>query len=81
MNIGDVVDEKDVEKIKNHFEDVTEVVRTWEYDVNEEMVELEFEDGKIIRCTKDHEIYTENRGWVKADELNEFDNIKIIIYQ
>ena len=42
------------------------------------MVELEFENGKKISCTKDHEIYTENRDWVKADELTKEDNIQEI---
>lgn len=39
-------------------------------------IELEFEDGTIIRCTADHEFYTTNRGWVKACELLESDDIK-----
>jgi len=66
------------DKIKNNFHNYTEVVKTWEYDVDEEMVELEFEDGRIIKCTKAHEIYTLNRGWVKADDLTEKDDISEI---
>jgi DNA polymerase-3 subunit alpha len=41
------------------------------YSVDEELVELEFEDGRTIRCTKDHEIFTNNRGWVAASEITE----------
>ena len=51
------------------------VTDTMVYNVNEEIVELEFEDGRMIKCTKDHEILTTNRGWVKAIELTEEDNI------
>ncbi len=51
------------------------VIDTLTYDVNEELVRLEFEDGKIIECTKDHEILTSNRGWVHAQDINDNDEI------
>ena len=38
-----------------------------------ELIEIEDELGKIIRCTPDHQIYTKNRGYVKAGELLETD--------
>jgi len=38
-----------------------------------ELMEIEDESGKIIRCTPDHQIYTKNRGYVKASELLETD--------
>jgi ribonucleoside-diphosphate reductase alpha chain len=38
-----------------------------------ELIEIEDESGKIIRCTPDHQIYTKNRGYVKASELLETD--------
>lgn len=41
---------------------------------------MEIEDdvtGKKITCTPDHRIYTENRGYVRADELVEDDVLKI----
>ena len=42
-----------------------------QYDVNEEILELEFENGKIIRCTKDHEFLTKEHGFVMAKDLTE----------
>jgi len=51
------------------------VIDTLTYDVDEELVQLEFEDGKIIECTKDHEILTHNRGWVCAQDLDSDDDI------
>ena len=38
-----------------------------------ELIEIEDESGKIIRCTPDHQIYTKNRGYVNASELLETD--------
>lgn len=46
------------------------------YSINEEIIELEMENNKIIRCTKDHKFLTNNRGWVEAQYLNELDDIK-----
>jgi len=43
---------------------------------NKNWVEVELENGDKIIVTEDHEFYTINRGWVKAIELNENDNIK-----
>jgi intein/homing endonuclease len=48
---------------------------TLEYDIDEEIIELYFDNGKKIICTLDHEILTKNRSWVKAAELNENDEI------
>lgn len=39
---------------------------------NAEIIEIEF-NGKFIKCTPDHEIYTKNRGWVEAQHLLEND--------
>ncbi len=51
------------------------VIDTLVYDVDEELVRLEFEDGKVIECTKDHEILTNNRGWVHAQDISEDDDV------
>ena len=53
-----------------------DVVDVLEYDVEEELLSLEFEDGRVIECTKDHEFLTVNRGWVQAQHLTEFDEIE-----
>jgi hypothetical protein len=51
------------------------VYDTLEYDVDEDIIELEFENGKIIRCTSDHKFLTSNRGWVEAGKLDDSDDI------
>lgn len=35
------------------------------------------ESGKSIECTPDHQIYTENRGWVMAKDLKEDDKLNL----
>jgi ribonucleoside-diphosphate reductase alpha chain len=43
-----------------------------------EMMKLRFSDGRELRCTPNHRIWTENRGWARADELTEEDRIKVL---
>ena len=43
----------------------------------EELYELEY-NGKTVRVTQDHEIFTHNRGWVKAKDLLETDILEYI---
>lgn len=38
-------------------------------------IEITMENGEIIRLTEDHEVYTTNRGWVKAKNLQFDDDI------
>ena len=38
-----------------------------------ELMEIEDEQGNVIRCTPDHQIWTQNRGWVMAKDLTESD--------
>ncbi len=40
-------------------------------------LQIEMEDGRIIEVTPNHKIYTTNRGYVRADELNEEDDIQL----
>lgn len=61
LRVGDAV--------SNYFTKNSRVEKTFCYDVDEEIVSLEFEGGKVIECTKDHKFLTENRGWVKAEDL------------
>jgi ribonucleoside-triphosphate reductase len=49
---------------------------------NAELVELEIDTlhgVKTIRCTPDHPVYTKNRGYVRADELTDDDELVVAI--
>lgn len=39
---------------------------------------LDKDTGQFVVCTGDHEIYTKNRGFVRADELTEEDELDIV---
>jgi ribonucleotide reductase alpha subunit len=40
-----------------------------------EILELRFSDGSRLRCTPGHRIWTQNRGWVHAEELAPADRV------
>ncbi|WP_117199018.1 vitamin B12-dependent ribonucleotide reductase [Nocardiopsis sp. TNDT3] len=40
-----------------------------------EILELRFSDGSLLRCTPNHRLWTENRGWVHAEELLSDDRV------
>jgi ribonucleoside-diphosphate reductase alpha chain len=43
-----------------------------------EILRLRFSDGGEIRCTPNHRFWTRNRGWVRADELTQEDEIQTL---
>lgn len=44
------------------------------------MYRIELENGRKIELTGNHPVYTTNRGWVKAENLTEQDDIKLDEY-
>ena len=44
------------------------------------MYRIELENGRTLELTGNHPVYTTNRGWVRAEELTEDDNLKLEEY-
>lgn len=61
--------------VKDAYGDVQSVECVFRYQVDEDILELEFDNGKKIKCTKDHKFLTKNRGWVEAQYLSEEDDL------
>ena len=36
---------------------------------------ISLEDGTSLQCTKEHKLYTKNRGWVEAQDLTDNDEL------
>lgn len=45
---------------------------------DDELIELEFEDGHIVRCTKDHKFMLEDGSYKEAQDLTEYDLIATV---
>jgi len=55
-----------------------EVLELFEYDINEEIIDIELDDGRIISCTLEHKIKVlrnNKEEWIEAQNLVEGDDI------
>lgn len=73
MPIGKVVEEKIDCKIKsyNHQTQQIEIKDIHNYNINitEDLLEIEIYDSIIIRCTEDHPLYVEGKGYILAKDV------------
>jgi len=72
IKIGDKV--KSFDEKTNTFVD-KEVDEVFKNQYEGELIVLELENGKVLRCTPEHPFYTQ-RGWVEAKNLTDMDDIK-----
>ena len=73
--IGDV---KKGDVVISHDGSPCGVTNTLQYDVSEELIEIETDDGRIIVCTKDHRILVKSGSktlWKKASDLRDGDDL------
>lgn len=71
IRAGDIVYSYDVEN-GQRIEDEVTVPMSRQYEGD--LIEIEAENGSIMRLTPEHEVYTK-RGWIKASEVQEDDEI------
>jgi len=78
INIGDMVLSKNIEKNIIEYKKVLKIYRNIQksnsYDY---FLEIILKNDKKIYVTPNHKIYTKNRGYIRADELDKNDNIEI----
>ncbi len=76
IKIGDLILSYNIKHDKEEYKQVlktfTNLYKSQSYD---HFLRIELEDGKILEVTPNHKIYTSNRGYVRADELTENDDI------
>ena len=60
----------ETEAQKETYSKILDFAQTGE---SEEIYEIEDENGNVIKCTGNHKIYTQNRGYVEAQSLKETD--------
>jgi hypothetical protein len=61
----------------NHETQQTEFKEIEEFHKNttDEFIEIELEDGTILRCTPNHPIYIEGKGYISAEDVLENDEV------
>lgn len=70
------VESKNINTKTVEYKQVTNAAMTAQ---NAQLILIEDEEtGKIIKCTPEHKVYTKNRGYVMAQDLNEDDVLDII---
>ena len=86
LKIGDIVKDKISCSVlsyneKNKETEWKKIVDWHENVIAEQLLELQFETEsgrKTIKCTNGHKFFTKNRGWVRAEDLTSYDEIKEI---
>jgi hypothetical protein len=73
-----ISDVKKGDVVVSHDGSRQKVIDVFEYEVDEDLVEIEMNDGRILRCTPDHLILVrkdDRQIWIRACDLKEGDDI------
>ena len=62
---------------KNNEFEIQDVIETYKHQYTGEIITIELNDGNKIVCTPNHKIFTSNRGYIEAKDINETDDILI----
>lgn len=77
VNIGDIVKTYNEDTKQLEDNEVEYVYKN--LSPHTDIFEIELEDGNILKVTGNHKIYTENRGYIRADELTTDDILVTIL--
>ena len=81
IDVKDIVEQKLPVKILtyNHLNNHNEYKSIIRYDKNQgrKLIKIKTKNGKELICTEDHEVWTQNRGYIKAKELLKTDILLI----
>lgn len=55
--------------------ELQQVSQLFKREYNGELIQLELDNGNIINITPNHKVFTQNRGFIRADELTTNDNL------
>ena len=72
IEVGDLVLTRDPNQKDNQWESVSAVMQR---DYEGQLIEIQLEDGSILELTPEHEVFTTNRGWITAKEIEESDDL------
>lgn len=53
---------------ENKIEEWNRVEELYEFEIDKEILELEFDNGEIVICTEDHQFYVDGK-WIEAKDL------------
>lgn len=75
IKIGDTVFTGNINKSCLDIEQVSQIfVR----DYNGDLIEIELENGELLKLTPNHEVYVVGKGWIEAGNLLEEDDIVLV---
>jgi len=72
INVGQRVyayDENSGQKIE------TEVLEKYSRKYHGDLISIELESGTVIELTPEHEVFTSNRGWIQAGQIQKEDDL------
>ena len=75
LKVGDVVTSYNEEKRVFEQDTVIKLHKNLTNSSSEKMYELTFDNGVTVKVTGNHQFLTNNRGWVRADQLTEDDEL------
>lgn len=75
IKVGDIVTSYNTKTGVFEPKRVKEVFENHPSSLSAKMLEIELENGKKVQITENHPVLTQNRGWIRAGELNENDDI------